>query len=466
MIPKKNLPMRGLYVMTVLFFIFSVCAFENVPALSVALSVTGGCDTPVSGPTSGSLEHKDDGTIKYYCADVDVKDFIADVTFYNPYSTSKGSWDYGFLFRRVESGTFHTIRVMSDGKWYHDVVIDGDWNRVGEGEVGGLQTGANQKTHLGLIVIGDSGWFYVNGQFVATLDTSRLTKSGDVRVATGTFSGNEIEGEVTRFKDFTVWSLDEPTSGPTSGSLEHEVDGYIEVYSADTNVKDFIAEVTFYNPYSTSKGSWDYGFWYRHISKNTHHVVWVDSDGKWYHHVVIDEDWNTVGEGNVSSLRTGTSQYNHLRVIVMGDSGWFYVNGQLVATLDTSGLTKSGGIAAATGIWTGNEINDEATRFEDFTVWSLDGCPELPSYEPGDRDKDGVTDDRDNCYNPGCTDVDSQGCPYDTDGDGVDDCDDRCKYSKGPASNNGCPGDKDNDGVNDDRDNYHRIRSPRLCPNL
>jgi len=453
MIPRKKLPMRGLYVMTVLFFIFSVCAFENVPALSVAFSVTGGCDTPVSGPTSGSLEHKDDGTIKYYPADVDVKDFVADVTFYNPYSTSKGSWDYGFLFRRVESGTFHTIRVMSDGKWYHDVVIDGDWNRVGEGEVS-LQTGANQKNHLRLIVIGDSGWFYVNGQLVATLDTSRLTKSGDVCAATGTFSGNEIEGEVTRFKDFTVWSFDEPTSGPTSGSLEHKDDGYIKQYIADVDVKDFVAEVTFYNPYSATKGKWDCGFAFR-AQKKKFCAILVTSNGSWYHYAVTDGDWNTIGEGIVSGLRTGANQSNHLQIIITGDRGWFFVNGQLIAALDTSELAQNSHVSATTGMFAGHIIEGEATRYENFTVWSLDGCPELSVHESGDRDKDGITDDRDNCYNPGCTIVDSSGCPYDTDGDGINDCDDRCKYSKGPLSNNGCPGDKDNDGVNDDRDDCY-----------
>ena len=75
-----------------------------------------------------------------------------------------------------------------------------------------------------------------------------------------------------------------------------------------------------------------------------------------------------------------------------------------------------------------------------------------------DKDNDGVTDDRDSCYNPECKTVDSQGCPKDSDSDGVIDCDDDCRYEKGPASNDGCPedpGDKDNDGVTDDRDSCY-----------
>ena len=82
---------------------------------------------------------------------------------------------------------------------------------------------------------------------------------------------------------------------------------------------------------------------------------------------------------------------------------------------------------------------------------SRDGCPE----PTGDKDNDGVKDDRDGCYNPGCGVVDSSGCPKDSDSDGVNDCDDDCPYDKGPSSRDGCPeptGDKDNDGVKDDRD--------------
>lgn len=76
------------------------------------------------------------------------------------------------------------------------------------------------------------------------------------------------------------------------------------------------------------------------------------------------------------------------------------------------------------------------------------GCPVSPS--DNDSDNDGVTDDQDSCDNPGCTVVDSQGCPKDTDSDGVADCDDDCPIEAGP-SDNGCP-DKDNDGVPDNED--------------
>ena len=62
----------------------------------------------------------------------------------------------------------------------------------------------------------------------------------------------------------------------------------------------------------------------------------------------------------------------------------------------------------------------------------FNGCP--------DTDEDGVMDKLDQCPNTpkGCP-VDAVGCPLDSDGDGVIDCEDKCPTEKGPASNNGCP---------------------------
>lgn len=75
--------------------------------------------------------------------------------------------------------------------------------------------------------------------------------------------------------------------------------------------------------------------------------------------------------------------------------------------------------------------------------------------EEKDDDNDGIPNSKDSCYNPGCTVVDSKGCPRDTDGDGTSDCEDSCPTERGDAANKGCPPgskDKDGDGVSDDTD--------------
>lgn len=94
--------------------------------------------------------------------------------------------------------------------------------------------------------------------------------------------------------------------------------------------------------------------------------------------------------------------------------------------------------------------------------------------ERKDRDGDGVPDDSDQCYNPGCSIIDARGCPKDTDADGISDCTDQCPQEAGSSANNGCPTstatdrppdtdappdtdtdtpkDSDTDGVPDDQD--------------
>lgn len=60
------------------------------------------------------------------------------------------------------------------------------------------------------------------------------------------------------------------------------------------------------------------------------------------------------------------------------------------------------------------------------------GCP--------DTDEDGVPDNKDKCPGTpkGCP-VDATGCPLDSDGDGIIDCEDKCPNEKGSKENNGCP---------------------------
>lgn len=60
------------------------------------------------------------------------------------------------------------------------------------------------------------------------------------------------------------------------------------------------------------------------------------------------------------------------------------------------------------------------------------GCP--------DTDEDGVPDPKDKCPGTpkGCP-VDATGCPLDSDGDGIIDCEDKCPKEAGSKENNGCP---------------------------
>ncbi|TMI61855.1 MAG: OmpA family protein [Bacteroidetes bacterium] len=83
------------------------------------------------------------------------------------------------------------------------------------------------------------------------------------------------------------------------------------------------------------------------------------------------------------------------------------------------------------------------------------GCP-VP-----DTDKDGVNDDNDKCPNVSGV-ARYQGCPIpDTDNDGLNDEDDKCPNAAGVARYQGCPvPDGDGDGVNDEEDKCPKTAGP------
>ncbi|WP_192498340.1 MBL fold metallo-hydrolase [Halorussus halophilus] len=97
---------------------------------------------------------------------------------------------------------------------------------------------------------------------------------------------------------------------------------------------------------------------------------------------------------------------------------------------------------------------------EDGTLNSWDECPSTAGYAGDgcpDTDGDGVHDGDDECKYEKEGANGENGCPVeDSDSDGIPDDKDDCDYSAGPKSNDGCPepedSDRDDDGVDDDDD--------------
>ena len=76
------------------------------------------------------------------------------------------------------------------------------------GTVPSLSFEAGGRNILEVVVAGDSAGFSVNGVFVSELNASELHGASDVWVGSGFHQANAVDGEVTRFEDFTVWSLE------------------------------------------------------------------------------------------------------------------------------------------------------------------------------------------------------------------------------------------------------------------
>jgi hypothetical protein len=161
--------------------------------------------------------------------------------------------------------------------------------------------------------------------------------------------------------------------GPANGSLTHEAsDALIQTNDAGVNLRDFIVEARFYNPYSLATGSWDYGFILRHETKNVQFRFVILSDKTW---VLLnnsgDPDGTLIAEGELPGLDVSEKGSNLVRLIFQGKRGLFFLNDAFIAEFDLSSRMNSGGIYIATGVYQDDEIDGYSTDFSDFTIWSI-----------------------------------------------------------------------------------------------
>lgn len=191
--------------------------FEVVPAPPAPGPPPRPDTDPLAGPLDGTLTHDDDEFIEERLLEVDVADLYVEATFFNPYSPDDGLWDYGFIIRNSEPGSFHVVFIDSTGTWYHWVRTSSTEpsRNIASGTSDLVDTGEQGSNLLRVAASGDTGWLFINDELTATLDLSGHTESGTVSAITGFFSGDEIPGEATRFEGLTLWDLEGEALGPS-----------------------------------------------------------------------------------------------------------------------------------------------------------------------------------------------------------------------------------------------------------
>ena len=329
----------------------------------------------VFGPVNGSIPHDpEDGFLEIYDSSTWLADAVMEARFYNPHSLQEGEWDIGFLFRYRqgrEYNLFHAVIIHSNGSWYHDLRTDEEKNRrLASDYSPHITTSAHEYNDVRVVVFGDKGTLFINDNYIATLDLSGLKEEGTVAIATEWFADAGISGKSTTFENFTVRER-KPLYGPVSGELKHSPgDDKVKIEESDLWVADAEVEVTFYNPYSLSVKGWNYGFFVRwNLESNIRFIV--TSGGYWNVDTWTEaEKHQTLRQGDLqTAFNTNTGASNHLRVVVEGARGEFYVNGNRVAVVDLATLTDVGDVAVGTGFYADTEVGGAVTRFEDFTVW-------------------------------------------------------------------------------------------------
>ena len=316
------------------------------------------------GPINGELGHDpSDGLIETEFADVNWSNFIVTTTLVNPYSAASNDWDYGFIIRDQDNGRAIHLVVTSDRRWNlaWRESSRGDNQQIAEGRLNRFDTSSGGRNTLRILAVGDRGLLFVNGEFVSMLDLSTHTVAGDISITTGNYEGGEMAGAVTRFEDFSGTSLGHDY-GPAAGDLEYEP-GLLSVHDSGVWARDLIAEARFT---SRPGWAWDYGFVVRNSSYNRLEVIGVTDNNRWFHKTrdVGDDEYTTVAEG---SLSASLNSKNHLLVLALGDSGLFFVNGELVSRLDLSHNLDYGDVAAL-----GRFFSDSTGEpsFDNFNVWT------------------------------------------------------------------------------------------------
>lgn len=160
---------------------------------------------------SGEIAHTDSAYTALQSTGASGRDFIAEATFTNPYAPDDdGGWDYGVGFRSDpdQSNVFHAVVLSNMGMWEH-VRRDGggaesDERREGMAALDKTDGGRNRVL---ILAVGGAGVVYVNGEFVAELDLSGDPSIGEIWLGTGTYTGNQREGALTRYDGLRIWSL-------------------------------------------------------------------------------------------------------------------------------------------------------------------------------------------------------------------------------------------------------------------
>ncbi|MGH2534551.1 MAG: hypothetical protein ACRDJW_19985 [Thermomicrobiales bacterium] len=351
------------------------------------------------GPLSGNLTETGLGeSVQLESAGVDVADFYLRLRVTAPRDVTEQPWDVGIGFRDAGENNQYRLTIASDGTWYYSVGVEAARRA---GTFAGLETAAGAVNLIELVVEGTSAGLAVNGSHVATFVLEGGPASGNVWIAAGLYLIDAVSGATTAFEDFTIWSLgavqpetpeaeespeaeltegDEATfrqfldasrarasiAGPDAGEIPHDAERVI-IRELDVDVQDFVAHVSFTNPYPTDEGSWDYGIEFR-LTDEAHYRLYVTSNGEWFLALGSQE---ILDQGEVTNLDTTEGGTNELDVVVAGDVASFAVNGEFVVAVDVSGHAVSGSVAAGTAFLEGNFVDGAVTPYEEFEVWAL-----------------------------------------------------------------------------------------------
>lgn len=146
------------------------------------------------------IEDPNDVITVGYLADVDLKNFILDFVIEN---SDNNPWSYVIGFRVSDFNNAYYLSINSDETWNLRINNAGVWSTIAQGNLENLDTNMNGSNDIHLTITDEIGYFYLNGQYIDSLDVSENFASGEIQIS----SANEILDRITRFKNLIIWDL-------------------------------------------------------------------------------------------------------------------------------------------------------------------------------------------------------------------------------------------------------------------
>lgn len=156
--------------------------------------------------TKGSIGEYKEWVIPVKPTNVNLRNFIVEAQFDNPYDGEAYNWTYGFAFQENTSKELNDPQRKSFDIWVTSKEKKwcfGTTNRFSDGYLSNLNLSEQSSNKLRLEVEGERAIFYLNDVYIETFEISIFTNKGDIFL----IAKDGISGKSIQYKNLKVWSL-------------------------------------------------------------------------------------------------------------------------------------------------------------------------------------------------------------------------------------------------------------------
>lgn len=171
-----------------------------------------------------------------------------------------------------------------------------------------------------------------------------------------------------------------PYALPLAGHIHHDpTSKFFSAIGTGISERAFVAEVLFVNPYDGASNPFSYGFRFTPDDGSPPLHFWVHSSGEWGIDKLTPNGYDEIAEGRTTNLSTSDRWGNRLLIGMVGQYGFFSLNGEWLAGPDgrdiilirEAGSTGNGALSIINGYVVGSQASGAITHYERLKISSI-----------------------------------------------------------------------------------------------